>query len=405
MTSRHRFLLAGNGGQYNRGCQAIERGTIEIVCRALPASEFTSAPFGSRWHGDVPVPVETRLYPERGWDDFRGAAILARKAAFVAAPLERWHLYSSRTRYLDGSWPDLSAMLCLGGDNYSLDYGRPDAFVALDRRALARGVPVVLWGASVGPFSAHRPYERFMTEHLKQLTAIFVREDDTREYLASVGVSDNVYRVADPAFVMPALPTDERTLGCEIDEGCVGINLSPLLARYLGLSHSRWVALAGEIIAQVADSVPGPVVLVPHVVFPPYNDDGAFMHEAAASAGLHGIRSLSPTLTAPQIKWAISRMGCLIGARTHATIAAMSSATPCASIAYSAKAFGINRDVYGHTEWALGLRELTPEKVATLAEALLAEGDSVRATLVARMPRITEMAYAAGTRLAELLDG
>jgi polysaccharide pyruvyl transferase WcaK-like protein len=410
MTNPTRFLLAGNGGQYNRGCQAIELGTMEIVSSVAPSSEFVSASFGDRWDGDVPAPRETRVYPERDWGDFRGPGLFARKVTAVLTPLQRWRVYEGRTRYLDEYLARAAAMLCLGGDNYTFDYGRPDAFVALDKHAMERNVPVVIWGASIGPFTRSPAYERFMARHLRGLAGVFVREDDSAAYLHSIGVSENVHRVADPAFVMKPEPVMDGVLGFAILEGAVGVNVSPLLARYLGLSREQWVVRAGQIIARVRDVTGRPIVLVPHVVFPPANDDHAFMRDALASAGLadeqgqSDVHLVPPTLNAPRLKWVISRLACFVGARTHATIAAFSAGTPCASIGYSTKSFGINRDVYGHADWVVGLDALSPDSVADRVAGLLTDEAAVRDTLARRIGHVEEMARSAGPKLAGLLD-
>src|SRR3546814_7153574 len=53
------------------------------------------------------------------------------------------------------------------------------------------------------------------------------------------------------------------------------------------------------------------------------------------------------TFNASQIKGVIANLRFFIGARTHATIAGMSSTVPTISISYSIKARGINRDLFG----------------------------------------------------------
>jgi colanic acid/amylovoran biosynthesis protein len=50
---------------------------------------------------------------------------------------------------------------------------------------------------------------------------------------------------------------------------------------------------------------------------------------------------------ASQIKYVISNLRFFIGARTRATIAALSSGIPTVSIAYGVKAKGINKDLFG----------------------------------------------------------
>jgi len=93
------------------------------------------------------------------------------------------------------------AML-LGGDNYTMDYGRPDYMLEMTNVLLSTGKPVVLWGASVGPFTSDPEFELAMRDQLPKLSLILARETETLAYLKSIGVEDNVRLVADPAFLM-----------------------------------------------------------------------------------------------------------------------------------------------------------------------------------------------------------
>ena len=43
-----------------------------------------------------------------------------------------------------------------------------------------------------------------MRKHLQNVTGIFARESATIEYLKKIGINENVYEVADPAFLMAA---------------------------------------------------------------------------------------------------------------------------------------------------------------------------------------------------------
>ena len=46
---------------------------------------------------------------------------------------------------------DAAAVLSVGGDNYSLDYGVPTLFTDLDDIAIEKRRTIVLWRASVSP--------------------------------------------------------------------------------------------------------------------------------------------------------------------------------------------------------------------------------------------------------------
>jgi colanic acid/amylovoran biosynthesis protein len=68
---------------------------------------------------------------------------------------------------------------------------------------------------------------------------------------------------------------------------------------------------------------------------------------------------MDSTLNAAQIKQVISQCRFFIGARTHATIAALSSIVPTVSIAYSIKAKGINQDLFGHQDAVIDSSEVS----------------------------------------------
>jgi len=63
-------------------------------------------------------------------------------------------------------------------------------------------------------------------------------------------------------------------------------------------------------------------------------------------------------------------------ARTHSTIAAISSAVPTLSLAY-AQARGLNQDIFGSQEFCLQPTETTPTTVAERVSHLLERSDAL----------------------------
>ncbi len=146
-----------------------------------------------------------------------------------------------------------NSVLSIGGDNYSLDYGIPRSFTYLDDVVLERKKPLIIWGASVGPFKKIPEYENFMKSHLQNITGIFARESATIEYLNKIGITDNVYKVADPAFLMDATEPPPSDKQIEIEENSIGINLSSLMARYVSNGNLEvWINKASIILEEIA---------------------------------------------------------------------------------------------------------------------------------------------------------
>ena len=116
---------------------------------------------------------------------------------------------------LDGFCPDASCALEVGGDNYTLDYGRPTGFVALDAYLWRHGVPVVLWrvrGALRGR-SRLRPED--LRPSLRDAGNFSFARPESYEYLQQHGINAKLHRMSDPAFVMdPVEPPPDKIVIC-----------------------------------------------------------------------------------------------------------------------------------------------------------------------------------------------
>jgi len=294
---------------------------------------------------------------------------------------------------------EAKAVLSVGGDNYSLDYGKPLLFTMLDDLVLKHNKPIIIWGASVGPFDKIPDFERYMTAHLKKVTGIFVRETMSLEYLASKGIKNNVLLVADPAFL---LKETAPKIVPHIEEGAIGINLSPLMARYLtDGDHAQWVNLSAQIICKIAKATDRQIYLIPHVTSPQSNDH-AFLKEVTSLLAGVDVVLIGDQYSAAELKWIISQMAVFAGARTHSTIAAISMFVPTLSFVYSIKARGINRDVFGHEKFCILKDNCQPVSVVEKIKDLLADSASVRAQLKAVVPEFKNKALSAGEKLLEL---
>jgi colanic acid/amylovoran biosynthesis protein len=401
------FLLVGNGPYSNRGCEAIVRGTMVILRHE----------FGE----DFRVTLGTFETPE----------IVAEQAATETDPLithvalhqpmiMRWsrpwwrrklrHCFvprSSPYAMLDEFCTGASVAMQVGGDNYTLDYGLPSKFIGLDDYLRQRGAPVVLWGASVGPFEADPSFAPEMHAHLRRMRAIFVRESDSYDYLTTHGVDVNLHRMSDPAFVMePVEPPAER-IGCLVPSGAIGLNLSPMMAKYVtGGDMAAWVRVGADIVQTAVEAAGRDVLLVPHVTWA-RSDDHSFLARvvAACSRATRGrVSCLSNSLSAAETKWMIARCAVFVGARTHSTIAAISSLVPTLSLAYSRKARGLNQDIFANQDYCLAPLKILPAVIAERIVDLLAHRDAIREHLAKMLPGIRESAFRGGAILHRLVD-
>jgi colanic acid/amylovoran biosynthesis protein len=400
--------LGGNGPYINRGCEAIVRGTMAIL-----RHEF----------GDnIRVTVGTFERPDIVSDQAAHETDMqiAHVALRSARPVSRWspawfwkqitrRLGCQRGDYgmLDEICGEATCALEIGGDNYTLDYGRPYLFIRLDEYLHRHGVPVVLWGASVGPFESDVRFAPGMFTHLRSLEGIIVRESESHQYLEQHGVKDNLHRMSDPAFMMEPGEPAVKPAGCRVLAQAIGLNLSPLMARYVtGGDLNAWTKLAAGIVRSIIRETHRDVLLIPHVTWQ-HTDDRAFLGSVAnacAESRPESVSCLDGNYSAAEIKWVISRCAAFVGARTHSTIAAISSSVPTLSLAYSRKARGLNQDIFGSQEYCLQPAEISPEAVSCRLAALLANRDAIVDRLGKLLPGIRAQALQGGTILRRIIE-
>ncbi|MEA1049007.1 polysaccharide pyruvyl transferase family protein [Lamprobacter modestohalophilus] len=368
-----KILFVLNGSTGNRGCEAILLSTYDILKAAFPNAKFINSSFKDERVSHVPYldlpDLKHACHPE-----------------IRSIPGIRWQI-SKRIQghrfNFERFLPWANAVLSLGGDNYSLDYGSVRTYFEANERILAAGKKLVIWGASIGPFDKDPSLERYAAEHLKRVHKIVVRETRTLRYLDGLGIKQNVMLMPDPAFSLSRTQA-EVTPQIEhlLSQGAIGLNLSPLLARYRP-SPERWLSEAADWLDALLAKTQSPVLLIPHVI-QPGNDDAAFLSALKSTKKYppERLQLLSAhDLSSRQIKDVIARLRCFIGARTHATIAALSENVPTLSIGYSVKARGINEDIFGNDHWVVDHLTLDPENLAEKVNELLLAGDEIRAHL------------------------
>jgi len=370
------MLFSGHNSCLNRGCEAFVRTTAEALRGLWPSGQVqlpSRTPHEDRSALDdlggwlQPKPRQTGIHErlvtrlQQGHGRFR--------ATLWPGPYPRiWD------RALDGT--DL--VIPVGGDTYSLDYGVPTGVVGFDGFAAARGVPVILWGASVGPFGALPGYERAMARGLAAYRLIGARESLTHAYLADELGLDNVAAMVDPAFALAPEPLPASAAGQgAIDEAgrIIGVNLSDLVAAQAG-GEAALARVVGEWMGGLLGDPDTVVVLIPHVANPrhPGRSDGPFMQRLMARIDLPADQARRVVMAdghwrAGQYKQLVAGCDLLVAARTHLTIAGFSQGIPTVSLGYSQKARGLNRDIYGTERFHVAAAALTAKTLDDTVQA------------------------------------
>lgn len=400
------FILTGNGSYGNKGCEAIVRGTAKIIRKFFKNPSFQCySTFEndelfkeqSSHESDRSV-VHEKIYRPKG-----AVALAFRALGPLATKIQQNYEYKDMIPVLD----EASAVLSVGGDTYALDWGIPRLYTDLDDVVIRNNKPLVIWGASIGPFNQNPKYESYILNHLKDVDGLFVREPKTIEYLEKNGVQNNVYHVGDPAFVMdPSEPN--ANLIPAIEDDAIGMNLSTLMAGYVtNGDRERWVDIAAKLIEQLYHTFERPIYLIPHVTRPvPSDNDYVFLKSALKKSNVRSneIHLIPPDLSATESKWVIGNMSLFLGSRMHSNIAALSSCVPTLSLAYSIKAKGINIDIFGSDEYCLQPGEITIEKIISSLSRLTEDETNIRQKLRSEIPKVQERAYNAGKYLKDILE-
>ena len=383
-------ILYAHTGSGNHGCEALVRSTAKML-GGMPILYTTGRAEDLQYGIDQVAEVCEDVID----------AVPRRSATYYAAAIHQKMtgqtiLFTNHSRKVFlGHVRKGDLCLSIGGDNYC--YAGTEILGDLNTLLRKKGAKTVLWGCSIDP-EAITPA---MAADLKNYDLITVREPLTEMALAQAGVTENVRRVVDPAFL---LDVQETQLPAGFIPGnTVGLNISPLIFNY---TENKETALEGfyalvKHILQTTDSV---VALIPHVV-KRGNSDLDVLEPIYEKYKDSGRVLLIPDQNCMQLKHLISQCRLVIGARTHATIAAYSTGIPTLVVGYSVKSRGIAMDLFGTNErYVLPIQQLRePEELIGAYHWLEDNADNIRMRLQEVIPVCKEKARQGKVYLDELI--
>lgn len=388
-----KILFLGNGSPENGGCEAITKGSIEILSRAIPNATFSDCYFD--YTGNNKIDIERNIYPIHFPQKWSIKWILWKLCSLFSDKLVAYVLYFTHKDIIK----DADIVLSLGGDTYSLDYGEPSRFIALGKFVKKYQKPFCIWGASVGPFVKGSRTETKMIKHLTEdVDLIFVREEESKEYLESIGISKNVILTADPAFLMKPeccelkIPTLPKQYVC--------INFSDLMAKYVtGGDIARWKRICIAICNNLLKETSLSLVYIPHVE----SDYGFMVSIIDHIEDSSRITLIDNSFNAAELKWIISKSICNIACRTHSTIASFSMGIPTLSLGYSVKSKGLNLQMYGSYDFLVYQKDITPNNVIATFKKIIANEQIIRSQLQNRAIEIKSLALNSGIGIKNYL--
>ena len=325
-------ILYAHSGSGNHGCEALVRSTAQII-KERPVLLTSGLEEDYKYHVDEVVDI----YP-----DYSRRVNRHSLKYFIAAIQTK--LTHKTTRFTEYIRSDLLSKvepgdICLsvGGDNYC--YAGVEELSNLNILLHNRRAKTVLWGCSIDE-EALTPE---VIADLKRYDMITVREPLTQAALAQAGVSENVRKVADSAFLLEPQPV-QLPKGF-VPGNTIGINFSPLIFKYTERKEDAMTSFY-ELVEYILKATDSTVALIPHVV-KENNNDLDVLKPVYDRFKDTGRVLLIQDQNCMQLKYIISQCRLFIGARTHATIAAYSTYVPTLVVGYSIKSRGIAEDLFG----------------------------------------------------------
>jgi len=384
------IMIIINAMNYNKGSEALVRGTIAILKRKYPDSFITVALSGD--------PVEVVVKSMSGVDKYINRKpkmykysiknitqkVLSKFEFQQASVFVRLYKCLRYNRKQD-------LVIRIAGDNYDKTYGN---FVEqfhienmLDRKHTK--TKYCLYNCSLE--KSH--IDDSVISDVSASDCFTVRESLTYNNFLEYFPKEKIHLYPDPAFVMSP---EETALPQEWEEGnIVGVNLSDLILGDVYVAGKEKILRAYyNLVEYVLSNTVLKIAFIPHVMnntdlsalsvlFEKYQDSGRV------------ILIDNQELSAPQLKYIISKCRLYIGARTHSTIAAYSSCVPTLVLGYSIKSLGIAQDLFGTTEnYVVSSQNLSDDMaLANAFEWMLSNEGEVRQHLENIMPEYKQRVW------------
>lgn len=358
-------LLIGIDGCYNYGCEAIVRGTVNILKSIDSAINVSYASYN--YDDDVKrlanCDVHILARPRRKRWTFRN--IVRKGLSFLGI---KYHLQYDSIGWLKG----FDTLFSIGGDIYTLssDGKYNQALPLFLEKCQQRGLSYVLWGASVGKFEKNPVALTFFCSHLLKTNLIVARERITIDYLKSLNIVQNVCFAPDPAFFVEYPKLDEYRQ--KDHRLTIGINLSPMSALYEYENLDIAIQRQSKAIINLIELMQCNVMLLPHVISPnPQDNDFIYLQKIYDKVKVHCGSAIMLVDNDPGfvgLKLYIKQCDYVIAARMHCAVNAITVSVPTLFLSYSEKAKGMADFVYNSNETVVSLADF--ENISLIVEKL-----------------------------------
>ena len=390
------ILIIVCSGTYNRGTEALVRGTIALLQEAYGDINVTLSSSTPREDSLLKLPNVSSYIPRLSKHTNPLSRIILKFLKFLTNKKR----YDFTKLVKCAKHQDL--ILVVGADNYDVAYNLFEGLHKLNSLLKKKcSGKLVLYDCSLNKESVTRKF----IDEAKMFDAFSVREQQTVENLKGKYNENNLYYFPDPAFVMPSqlveLPEYWKT------NNMIGINLSTLIvgSSYGYGLHDKIIGAYNYMVDKILEETQFDVVLIPHVM---KRKDLAILEEIkelfSSNNRVHLISN--EDYTAPELKYIISNCRFFVGARTHATIAAYSSCVPTLVLGYSTKSIGIAKDLFGTEEgYVISAKEIKQQDDLWKGlKNIVQKEKEIKVLLREKMPHYQEQVHSMESLFKELLE-
>lgn len=256
-----------------------------------------------------------------------------------------------------------------GGDGFSDIYGEKLFYARLNQTIpfMRMGIPLYILPQTIGPFKS-KEIENVAHKVLCYAKEVYVRDDRYADTLEAVGI--RYKKTKDLSAYMKPEPWD-----IHVEENAIGLNISGLAYsnKFYGLENQfdQYPALVEQII-ELFRSKGCTVYLIPHsydYAEPQKNNDDMVACRSTYEKlqNKENVVFVDKNLSAPQVKFLISKMNFFIGTRMHANFAAIYTNTPVFGLAYSYKFVGaFNANGLDGAEQTASVNNITKKDIESI---------------------------------------
>ena len=354
----------GIHGTYNFGCEAIVRGARQFVHDLYPHAHVIYYSYSYEYDvealNDIDIEVINLPHNKSLWKR------IMNKVLSLLGINQRILMFDCK-KILSKS----DIIFSIGGDIYTIPeverkktkYSYYNSLVDLCNRC---NKPIVLYGASVGPWGRYKKAVSYYVNNMRRYKAIICRENQSINYLSKLKF-DNIVFSPDPAFLLG------KQNG--LSEGYIGINISPLsLNEVYGGHEGVHVKRMSNLLDSIIERFDRDLLFLPHVISNNINDNDKIFLENVKSFMRHKNRVIVAETSGGflGLKTYIQKCHIVISARMHCAINAIEENVPAVLLSYSRKSIGMCEYIYGSKKWVVQLDKMElelPERIQQIIDS------------------------------------